>query len=534
MKTRSLSSLFQDSPVQISQLTSGTWLIDFGRVAFGNLHLLIPAGNAGELKIHFGESLVNGRIDRNPPGAVRYACVAVGFSENGGWQVVAPGPDRQNTEPQAIALPAEWGVILPFRWIEIEGWPQSVNFETSQIKRRAAYATTWNDQAAAFESSSEMLNRIWELCRYSIKATTFAGIFVDGDRERIPYEADAYLNQLSHYACGPDPAMARATFDHLMNSPTWPTEWASHMIFMAYADWMYTGDAQWVCERYEALHTKLMPGRERADGLITSNAAQIQQGDLVDWPPGERDDFELTAVNTVVNAFQYRALVLMAELAAGLGKTAAAESFRHRAGLLATAYHQVFFDHARGIYRDGIGTNHASQHANLFPLAFGLTPAAHQATVLAYLKSKGMACSVYAAQYLMEAFFQAGAADHALQLMAASGNRSWRAMVESGTTITWELWDQSDRPKLSWDPRPDWTHAWGAAPANLLPRFVLGVQPLKPGYQRVAIRPQLGALTWAKGVVPTVHGPIRVQARREAQGNIALEVSAPSGVEIIR
>jgi hypothetical protein len=25
-------------------------------------------------------------------------------------------------------------------------------------------------------------------------------IYVDGDRERIPYEADAYINMLSHYA----------------------------------------------------------------------------------------------------------------------------------------------------------------------------------------------------------------------------------------------------------------------------------------------------------------------------------------------
>ena len=43
-------------------------------------------------------------------------------------------------------------------------------------------------------------------------------------------------------------------------------------------------------------------------------------------------------------------------------------------------------------------------------------------------------------------------------------------MVESGTTITWEAWDQKYKPNQ------DWNHAWGAAPANLLPRFVLGAQ----------------------------------------------------------
>ena len=46
---------------------------------------------------------------------------------------------------------------------------------------------------------NDILNQVWDLCKYSIKATTFNGLYVDGDRERIPYEADAYLNQLSHY-----------------------------------------------------------------------------------------------------------------------------------------------------------------------------------------------------------------------------------------------------------------------------------------------------------------------------------------------
>jgi hypothetical protein len=41
-----------------------------------------------------------------------------------------------------------------------------------------------------------MLDRVWDLCHYSIKATTFAGVFVDGDRERLACEADAYLTQL--------------------------------------------------------------------------------------------------------------------------------------------------------------------------------------------------------------------------------------------------------------------------------------------------------------------------------------------------
>lgn len=70
-----------------------------------------------------------------------------------------------------------------------------------------------------------MLNRVWELCRYSVKATSFAGIYVDGDRERIPYEADALLNQLCHYSVDREFTLARRSHEYLLNHATWPTEW---------------------------------------------------------------------------------------------------------------------------------------------------------------------------------------------------------------------------------------------------------------------------------------------------------------------
>lgn len=61
------------------------------------------------------------------------------------------------------------------------------------------------ERAAYFRCSDDTLNRIWELCRYSMKATSFTGYYVDGDRERIPYEADALINQLGRYGFGMRP-----------------------------------------------------------------------------------------------------------------------------------------------------------------------------------------------------------------------------------------------------------------------------------------------------------------------------------------
>jgi alpha-L-rhamnosidase len=495
--------LTEQPPVTITNVAPGVILVDFGKVAFGNLSLTPPINASNTITVRFGEALSNGRIDRHPPGSVRYA-VAEAVPYGGKMLVVAPAPDARNTkQPVAVLTPPEWGVVLPFRWVEIENWPGQMQPE--QIRRRAAFASDWDDSASAFESSDPMLNRIWDLCRYSIKATAFAGIYVDGDRERTAYEADAYFSQMGRYYADGEVQMARDTFDRLLKQPTWPTEWAPHMIFMAYADWMQTGDTHWLAAHYAALKSKLQFERELPDGLISSTDAQIKKGDVVDWPVGERDNFVFTHTNSVVNAFHLRALMLMSRLARALNQTADADNYEARERTALAAFQEKFFDPARGLYRDGAGTDHCSLHANLFPLAFGLVPPEHRAHIAQWLGDQGMKCSVYAAQYLLEGLFENGESSQAIALMTAPGDRSWRHMVESGTTITWEAWDQRYKPNQ------DWNHAWGAAPANLLPRFVLGVQPLAPGWKRALIQPHPGSLEQADGKVPTPLGPISIE-----------------------
>ena len=98
-----------------------------------------------------------------------------------------------------------------------------------------------------------------------------------------------------------------------------------------------------------------------------------------------------------------------------------------------------------------------------------------------------------------------------------------------GTTITLEAWD------TKYKPNQDWNHAWGAAPANVLPRKVLGVAPLEPGYKKALIWPRTaapsepGALMWARGKVPTVKGPIVVDWQRGAAG-LHMVLTLPAGM----
>jgi alpha-L-rhamnosidase len=73
-------------------------------------------------------------------------------------------------------------------------------------------------------------------------------------------------------------------------------------------------------------------------------------------------------------------------------------------------------------------------------------------------------------------------------------------------------------------------HSGGCGVAWILSKYVLGVQPLTPGYGRCRIEPGLGDLQWARGAVPTVRGEIGIDWRRSGP-QVVLEVSLPEGLD---
>lgn len=412
----------------------------------------------------------------------------------------------------------------------------------------------FDDEAAAFSSADTVLNDVWELCKYTIKATSFTGIYVDGDRERVPYESDAYINQLGHYCTDREFTMARRSLEYLLNHATWPTEWILHSVLMAYTDYWYTGDISFVSKYYPLLKSKTLLALARKDGLISTRTGKANRWlewtirydasqfkgkrlrDIVDWPrggmlglekdaPGEADGFEFCDINTVVNAFHYRALVLMGCIAKDLNKSGDAAFFQERAQRVKQSFNDKLIDKESGIYVDGEGSTHSALHANMLPLAFGMVPQEYKTAVVSFVKSRGMACSVYGAQYLLEALYRAGEDDYAAELLTSTAERSWAHMIyDVGSTITLEAWD--DRFK----PNQDWNHAWGAVPANIIPRFLMGIRPLEPGFGKLLIQPQPGHIRQASLKLPTIRGTVHVSFERTAE-DFALQFTLPANIK---
>ena len=531
-------------PVDIRKMENDSYFIDFGKDAFGQLFLTLYSEKEFDtLTIHLGEVITDDhRINRDPGGSRRYEAYQLPLLKGLHQYALQLRPDERNTGPKAIQIPDYIGQVLPFRYCEIEGYDQEL--QTTEVMRHAVHYY-FNDEASYFHSSDTTLNAIWEMCKYSMKATSFAGVFVDGDRERIPYEADALINQLGYYCVDSEYSIGRYTQEYLITHPTWPTEWILQSVLMAWNDYLYTGDISSAAHYYDDLQAKTLMTLAGDDGLISTRQGKMTQEvldavhfdgkelrDIVDWPhsgilglgdddTGETDGFVFTDVNTVVNAYYYYALTVMSRIADGLGKVEESEMYAKEAEDVKQTFNKKLLDRKKGIYVDGVGTDHSSLHANMFPLAFGLVPEKYVESVTSFVQSRGLACSVYGSQFLMDAVYDGGFGDYGLDLLTSTADRSWYNMIRAGSTISMEAWDDKYKPNQ------DWNHAWGAAPANIIPRKLMGIEPLEPGFKEIRIKPQPGSLKEAELKLPTIRGDIKSSFTNDENG-LALQVEIPA------
>ena len=244
--------------------------------------------------------------------------------------------------------------------------------------------------------------------------------------------------------------MARYSVDYLMEWPTWPTEWIMQSILMMWNDFLYTGDTSLLQRHYSSLHARTLSALSDSTGLIsTKNGKQTKEflksigfrgkaiRDIVDWPQsgalgiekteaGEADGYELTTYNTVVNAYHYKTLIVISEIAMLLNQPNDADKYREQAEAVKKCFNELLFDYDKKCYRDGIGSTHYSLHANMFPLAFGLVPENQKANVCEFIQSRGMACSVYGSQFLLDAHLAESAFNGLQSHDIARNDVGWR------------------------------------------------------------------------------------------------------------
>jgi len=220
---RGTSTFNKIKPIKFENVSSGRWFADFGKAAFGTLELLINSLDSNQaVEIFLGERknldfTVNKDPGRSNIGFEKHNIVL----KKGLHKYIVKIPPHHSGAPNTQKLPPFYPEVLPFRYVEINGDGEIVDIK--EVSQQALYYP-FDDAASAFTSSDTTLNQVWELCKYTLKATPFLGLYADGNRERMPYEADAYIQQLGHYCVDREYSIGRYTTNFLMYNPSWPTE----------------------------------------------------------------------------------------------------------------------------------------------------------------------------------------------------------------------------------------------------------------------------------------------------------------------
>ncbi|UEJ84280.1 glycoside hydrolase family 78 protein [Brachybacterium halotolerans subsp. kimchii] len=481
------------------------WRADLGREVVGGIRLEVVGRAGTRVRVRLGEEL-------EADGAVRSRLRTSNVFEET-WTL--------RDGPQTIE---HWG-LRAFRHVELEADAGS-GLDLSRALRPVVLRSAAMG-GGAFTSSDPDLDRVWEMCRYSIEATS-QDLYVDTQsRERLPYEGDALVNQRSQYAVEPSFALARSSLAFLARRPTWPAEYHLMPPLMAWEDYLATGDDR---RLREDLHFLEQGGYQHLldDDLVRKDPGSASEwdADLVDWPATSRDGFEFTEVNTVLNAFQAAAFRALSRIGEAIGDERVAHGFAESAAAVTRALNERMLGDGPA-YVDGEGSEHRSQHATAIPVALGLAPDEHLPVLGEFLSSGGMRMSVYGAQFLLDALFTAGRSREAIALMTARTTESWLHQIDDlGATIVPEAWDPAHKPNMTF------SHAWGTAPVNVIARWVLGVRVIEPGAARVRIAPHPGPLARIRGTVPTIRGPVGVELDRDA-GALLVQVPANTRAELI-
>ncbi|WP_240922609.1 alpha-L-rhamnosidase C-terminal domain-containing protein [Oleiagrimonas sp. C23AA] len=439
-----------------------------------------------------------------------------------------------------------------------------------------AYLGRPDTYAGWFESSDKALNRYWFDASYTNELITDTfraddveprqanSAFLDGKRvlhdgakrDRDPYVGDVAVSArtayLTHGAALGDAArnvlldlakhqrvdgwIAPASIRHytlpLFEYPLW---WVV-------ADWdnlRYTGDLAFTRAIYPHLLRLLdgwYPKVADAHGLLHKG---------LDGTSGYGDYAFLPRTGEVsyYNALYVLALHDAVAMAHALGHDNDATRWTARARHVARAMNARLWDAKAGAYLDSRqGPVRHAQDGNGLAVVAGVASRSRARQALGYLGTHtalpyghafmdnntllpdgGKRVYAFTSYPEIQARFQVGMTASALREIHAL--YGWMAHHDPGTT-DWEGIGAGG--SMYEGGYTSAAHGWSTGVVPLLSNDVLGVTPTGPGFARWTLHPHPGDLKWARGKVPTPHGPIAVHWVQK-NARLELGVTVPKG-----
>ena len=504
-------------PIRVPAGTRATLLLDGMHLTTAYPVLGVQGGSGATIALRYAEALVDEKTHRKGNRDEIDGRVMRGYAD----VYVADGARR-------IYRPLFWRT---YRYLQIE---IETHAEELVIEDLHGLYTGYPFQVkAVFASGNPLHQRIletgWRTARLCAHETYMDCPYY----EQLQYAGDTRIQaQVSLYMTGDARLMRNAielldasrtaegaTFSRAPSTlPQYIPPFSLWWIGMLHDYFRYADDPEFVREMLHGARAVLnfFAQYQGRDGLLRG----LPWWNFVDWveawpdgtPPVEGDLIPATIQVQLVLALQQAA-----ELEQHLGDASLAAACRKRADDLWTAIRGAFWDPKRRVFFEDAKHKLGSQHVNALAVLSGRLPAETARDLMDRVSvDPALArCTVYFRYYLDRAMAEAGLGDRYLERLG-----TWTGMLAEGLTT----WAETDSPGTRSD-----CHAWGASPNIEFFRTVLGVDSAGPGFRQVRIRPHLGPLLAAHGVVPHPKGLIKIEVTKE-NGVVKHTVTLPPGV----
>jgi alpha-L-rhamnosidase len=512
-------------PVSVRQLSSGAVVVDFGKVYAARPTVLFRNGIDGRtIPMHVGYLL-----------------------DDDGHVSTIHGTQMTNLSFSYIQRTGEQRFVpytyIGFRYLEIDDPGESIAAEqVVALARKAAMPT---DQTATFACDNQTVNDVFALTAHSCQYCSQEQFIDTPTREKGPFLWDSAQSSLAVMRLFGEQNL---TFQGLRDfARSQARFWPNGNLNALYpnsdgARYYATFTAiypEWVWQYYlntgdRSTMESLYPTLQNVSSFLYSYH-DIPSGLLVNLLQSPGDDPEYgydfdVVTDTAVNVLSANALDRIASIGQVVGDIAGATLNRQRAQALVAAVNARLV-RGDGIYVDGlrpggVQSPHASQLANLLPLAYNQVPAANLSTVGAYVRSLQMDTSPDHGFQLLQALAAARLQDAVVNTLTDPSVLGWANILRQGATFTWEVWQPSD---LIGD---SMSHGWGSSALVAIQQQLLGVSleaPPSPGTVAVSVSPPLEGVGGAEGTVPTVGGPV-VTTWRGHGTTARLELDVPANV----
>jgi hypothetical protein len=491
-------------------------LLDFGREIAGRLLVESSSGQDAILSIAYGESDLEALATGLSPGL------------RGGNYL---GTNILEVPADGIAR----GPKSAFRYVRIRFLHGAPTTAFKSIRAEAIYYPV--QYAGSFESSDPLLNRIWETGAYTAHLCMQDGIWDAPKRDRGRWVGDLDVEgRVISTAFGDrDPieqtlhALVPAHANtHVNNIPGYSALWISSL----YSLYAHSGDKDFLDRHRDAL-LQILATIDSSMGPSGTFHNPKHQWLFVDWAPNLYGYTREAIVGTNLEyAIAYSRASRLFQVLADISS---ANKYQHRSRELLAAIRTQFGDRGSPTF----GTTW--QLNALATIASEDDPGAAPAIwsqILSHVKQDAPSdpvISPYFNAYVLDAMSATSHNREALNWIRTY----WGGMLAEGATSFWESYD------LRWpktDPhlalQADGTagyfvsmaHGWSSGPTAWLSEHILGVRNPQDGYRTVTIAPDLAGLDWARGTVPTPHGPIAISM--DKQKGLTLDIPANITAEV--